>query len=636
MKRIFFSFLILSLLLWVTDRTFLSGYPQNKAKKIVGPSSGGTSENTLRKAKILVGPNILVSRDGDVPHVELMVASNAKDPNNLLGAAITFTRPNGSYACKAYASMDGGYTWTDSAFPEQMEFGGADPQVAFGLHGTAYFAGLSKGLYFYRSEDGGKTWQKPVLLRKKADHPQIIVDQSLGKYAGRIYIGAMYTFPKDSEKVYEVGVFRSEDKGRTFIGPIPAASGGGKKGINVTNMLIFSDGTLFVPYNDFEYDPEKTKTAKTQTFWFVTSSDGGVTFSRPTKIHDQFIENREEFVKDFGTGKFVRRSFPEYAIDAHSKEYRDRLYVVWDDYRFGNTRILFSCSSDEGKTWSDPKQINPEIPDWASQYQPKIVVNNQGIVGIMWFDTRASKQQDQYHLYFSASVDGGKSFLDPVQVSSEPSFPVSKVNLTPSPVSFSADTKSIMTLSAFDRWAPGGDYMGMTADALGIFHPFWADSRSGTFQVWTCRIRVNTEERNEESKEKKISGKKVKTCLNEQIDFIFDPMKYDPETKIVVLPIRLKNVSSDTLFGPFSLKVKSLSAPWIKKNYKEMLHIPQILNASNGETGVGAVFSALRDFESLEPGAISEALKWKLKSSKPASTRLYIEVEVTGFVLEKK
>ncbi|MEP7348099.1 MAG: hypothetical protein ABI877_22710, partial [Gemmatimonadaceae bacterium] len=46
-------------------------------------------------------------------------------------------------------------------------------------------------------------------------------------------------------------------------------------------------------------------------------------------------------------------------------------------------------------------------------------------------------------------------------------------------------------LTAAGRWGSGGDYMGLTAAADGGFHAFWADSRTGTFQAWTTRIRVD-------------------------------------------------------------------------------------------------------------------------------------------------
>jgi len=100
--------------------------------------------------RVVVGPNILVSRDGDVPHVELMVAASPRSGKHLIGGAITATRPNGGMACRTYSSTDGGTTWKASEFPEQVEFGGADPQVAFTARGTALFVALTMN----RSEQG--------------------------------------------------------------------------------------------------------------------------------------------------------------------------------------------------------------------------------------------------------------------------------------------------------------------------------------------------------------------------------------------------------------------------------------------------------------------------------------------------
>ena len=52
------------------------------------------------QVRIAVGPNVLVSRDGDVSHVESAVAANPGDPLNLVATAITFTLPQGGYVNK--------------------------------------------------------------------------------------------------------------------------------------------------------------------------------------------------------------------------------------------------------------------------------------------------------------------------------------------------------------------------------------------------------------------------------------------------------------------------------------------------------------------------------------------------------
>ena len=61
--------------------------------------------------RISAGPNMLVSRDGDFPHVELQLAANPKNAKNLVGGAITYIRPEGGFACRTYATHNGGGTW---------------------------------------------------------------------------------------------------------------------------------------------------------------------------------------------------------------------------------------------------------------------------------------------------------------------------------------------------------------------------------------------------------------------------------------------------------------------------------------------------------------------------------------------
>src|SRR5207249_11441491 len=96
------------------------------------------------------------------------------------------------------------------------------------------------------------------------------------------------------------GIFRSDDDGLTFQGPVEAANGGGKIGINtISNILVMRDGTLMVPYVDFEFDPEKAKKAHSLNFWIVSSTDGGSTFSKAHQIGKQEINNTPKGLRFF-------------------------------------------------------------------------------------------------------------------------------------------------------------------------------------------------------------------------------------------------------------------------------------------------------------------------------------------------
>lgn len=569
-------------------------------------------------AEILVGPNVLVSREeGDTAHAETMIVANPNDVKNLLGASILFTRSEWGMTCKTYASKDGGYTWLDTAFPERFEYMSFDPQVAFGTQGTAYFIMLSVGnrnvTYLYRSEDNGFTWERPRLL-KKSDHPQMIVDKTTGKYAGRVYVTAMHG-------IKSLGVTRSENDGRSFIGPTVVPNPRNYAMLN-QNPLVFNDGTLFIPY--FIWDENGAPGSSiTNRAEFVTSSDGGISFSEPNIVFS--VPRGKWSPRTDLRGSFATGSNLVYALDTRPN-IGDRLYVLWHEPRLDHQRLLFSSSVDKGKTWSEAKLVSSNVPTESAQYQPMLAVNSEGVIGIAWFDTRNAKEQNRYDLYFTASIDGGQSFLEPRRVSSRSSLPAGAGNLTPYK-GYGSATKNLtdqLFRTELERYANGGDYMGFTADVQGMFHPFWIDSRSGTAQIWTAGIQVIKSD----SKSASMAYSPpitVKASVNDKLTLVTDPPIYDAARQEAIIPIRLKNISADTIYGPVTVEVKKL-AEWT------------ILNAGNGKDGVGAVFdysSALGDWHALTPGAFTEAVEWRFKYSGVGSTPS-IGIEVKASLAETK
>jgi hypothetical protein len=604
-----------------------------------------------KSPRVLVGPNILVSRDGDVPHVELMVAASPKTSRHLLGGAITATRPEGGMACRAYSSTDGGATWKATEFAEQILWGGGDPQVAFTLNGTALFAALAfaktetgktcASMHVWRSEDGGKSWEPPteIACSPSWDHPQMTVDHTPGKFAGRIYIGVLYDYP-----TYRVGIFRSDDDGRTWVGPVEAANGGGKIGINVINTMVMNDGTLVVPYIDFDFLPEKRKSTgklKNST-WIVTSSDGGITFSEPRKV--QTMETNQDDPDFRTTGGMTA-----WATDSsRSSKFRDRIYVTWVDSRYGRPRVLFSSSKDRGKSWSEARQLDSKIPAGARQWQPVLATNKDGVLGATWYDTRDSKDGREYHEYFAASLDGGETFLPSVKVSSAPSDPKGPGNAVMTPMIYEHEKKlNLSFLSAASRWGSGGDYMGLTADKDGNFHPFWADSRSGTFQVYTARVKVDVPQKEPVTPPLGVPTPapppppkpvdRVETDLVGRVEVIFDPTRYDASKKELTIPLRLKNVSDQAIYPPMKLEVTGIGFPEYeseddKKENAE--NAPEAVNSINGKSGIGAVFDlneGLAGLDALEPGAQTGPLVLRFKLKDPDKTPS-IQIKATGQV----
>jgi len=581
--------------------------------------------------RIVVGPNILVSRDGDVAHCETMIAANPTDPKNLLGGSIVMIRPDGGAANKAYVSSDGGSTWNDVSLPEEMEQGGGDPQVGFGITGTAYFVGLSKGMSFYRSEDGGKTWSKALVVGH-GDHEMLITDYTYGAYAGRVYLTDETNVPgsremEDLQMRRRVVLFRSADDGRSFIGPVEVARGN-NTGLAAENLVVLSDGTLFIPmieYPNYAIDKEAA-------IWkavFSLSTDGGVTFSTPRPITEIRFGGVKAMRKIQGSGRIDQIGSPVFAADTGGK-FRDRIYAAWTELENDRYRLLLSWSSDRGATWSKPKPVDPGAPAYASQFQAMIAVNRDGVLGIFFYDTAGFPERNRFDVCFTASLDGGETLLPKARVSSATSSPFGSGNLRPGP--FVRTDRGLVTasfVSGMSRWPAGGDYIGFTADADGIFHPFWTDGRSGTYQLYTAAIRVQAG-----SQPAMPAPEKTAASLSDKVTLVFDPIQYDRETQEVLLPVRLKNVSKEALYPPFKVEIKELMHPYTVKSHEEA-DVPTILNATNGKSGVGATFDyskALHDLESLEPEAVTDAVLWRFKAVSAVKTSFYFGADITGFI----
>jgi hypothetical protein len=588
------------------------------------------------KSRIVVGPNILVSRDGDIAHCETMIAANPRNPKNLLGGSTVMFHPDGGGANKPYVSFDGGSSWEDIVLPHEAENESGDQQVGFGISGTAYFVSLSlspksPGMQFYRSEDGGRTWGKPIDLGNHHDHEMLITDYTYGPYAGRVYITDETDVPgsremETMEMKRRVVLFRSSDDGRSFIGPIEVARGN-NTGLAAQNLLVLSDGTIFIPMDEYP-NYNVNKDADTWHMVFSTSSDGGVTFSPVQTIGNIYFGGSKTLRKQQRSGRVDQMGMPAFAVDTEGK-FRDRLYASWIQLEGERFRLVLSWSADRGKTWSKPKLVDPNISADASQYQQMVAVNPEGVLGVFWYSTEGFPKGDQFHVYFTASTDGGETFLPKKRVSNESSRPFGAGDLRPGPfVSKERDMVLVDFVSGVSRWVDGGDYIGLTASGEGIFHPFWADGRNGTYQLYTAAIQVPT------SSAPPATIEKVAASLTEKMTLVFDPVLYNDQTREAWIPVRLKNISKETLYPPFQVEIKELVHPFMAKTHEEA-DVPVILDASNGKQGVGAAFDysrALGDLEALPPDGVTSAVLWKLQAASAVKTSFHVGADITGYV----
>jgi hypothetical protein len=156
--------------------------------------------------------------------------------------------------------------------------------------------------------------------------------------------------------------------------------------------------------------------------------------------------------------------------------------------------------------------------------------------------------------------------------------------------------------------------MGLTADESGLFHPFWTDRRTGTFQVHTASIHVLTTREKviathaAELKSTQPSPEIQHNNRNPRFELIFDPTETDQENNAILLPVRVKNNSAQAIQAPLQVEVTYVSSEL------------RFLNALVGPAGDVVTFDyscKLGDENRLDPGATSGAVLWKIKPSKP-------------------
>ncbi|MBN1221826.1 MAG: exo-alpha-sialidase [Candidatus Aminicenantes bacterium] len=555
------------------------------------PESTLTAENI----SYVVSPNLKIS---DEELNECWIAVSPKNPDILLATAQTGNMEAASLAelrhCRLFLSRDGGNTWELVTLPEYAA-GAFDPQVAadpegrmyvvYGMIGKDMFDQFSQGyplekstIYVWSTPDEGKTWEGPTPLDcpVRPDHPRILVIAN-GPYKGRVVIG--WNDVKEDKLFFNY----STDYGKTFSKAVLAAKGmePGYKYV-ATDPVMLSDGTLIQSFFRY-YIPPIHSNNDTTEIYMVRSEDGGDTWSE------------KEVVVEFGPyswknliGEIDAFPNPMMVSDTHKNSpFKDHIYLIWDDVHEEAARIWLMRSTDTGKSWSEPMVIsdNPgpkegEPADFRNT--PAINVNNEGSVGVVWYDRRQDPAKICWRYMMAVSEDGGATFSKNFPVSSEASCPPAdftpllkthdlyddKVKKIPEEQlekmgemeRLMHDMQEVMRQlqkeATADLTSPQikvtynkarslsiGHYTGLTSDAHGTFHPLWIDSRSGRRQLYTSQV----------SKKSEWPAELKKTDVSDRIKIVPGKIELIPGSNRVNFTIQIQNMSEQTIYGPILL-----------------------------------------------------------------------------------
>jgi hypothetical protein len=381
----------------------------------------------------------------------------------------------GRYESVAYASSDGGATWSETLRANQGYMTG-DPVAAFGPDGDAYFAVLPlhrpgpNETLVYRSKDDGKTWDEPVRL------PFLDREAAAADAAGRLYIQGTDPGRNGAKRAFTL--LTSTDHGRTFSSPARFEVDGPAVPLIAGNAVIAPDGAMFTVFAQFGSEPGARERVS-GNIRVTGTVDHGASLIPPVTVGP------------FQSGTAF--SVPGIAIDTSNGPFRGRLYATWVTARQGRTCIVVSHSEDRGRSWSEPVVINddPAGQQPAPEHtMPVIAANTKGVVGVLWYDRREFRGVAGFRVRFAASLDGGHTFLPSVPVSEQP------YSLSDHPLVLTSQERPQKGAISIDirlaQFAPrAGDTAGLAADANGVFHPLWIDNRTGVPQAWTAPVTVS-------------------------------------------------------------------------------------------------------------------------------------------------
>ena len=276
---------------------------------------------------------------------------------------------------------------------------------------------------------------------------------------GWIYVTSHHGVRRgDGKATYSIYVVRSRDGGKTFdegVNNFPN---------NLSNSAempaVLTDGTLIASFVDVDGPApagQQSERFDRRRAWVLRSTDGGTTFSTPLFVND-------------ACGPPPGFQLSALTADRSDGPFRDRLYFACRQH--GGGPIVVNASADRGDTWSKPAVVGSAPVDAAARRIPGIAVNNLGVLGVAWIERRMRSGDRCQEVQFSASLEGGTTFL------------------TPQRVSTSSCGDSPADAIALRRWPTNGDYFGLATMADGRFRILWPEMRGGASVLLTTSLEV--------------------------------------------------------------------------------------------------------------------------------------------------
>ncbi len=391
-------------------------------------------------------------------------------------------------------SADGGQTFTElGPLAVNSHHDQGDPVLARSAKtGTVFLATLSvdnvstnpnpppplqwsgfEQVNVYRSTNNGGSFRQPAngtpgfdAAVDGQDKPWIAVDNFPGPGYGNVYLVNLHYSVVPGNLNTDIQLTRSTDDGLTWGpsgGTVITSAVMPKDFLEGPNVAVGPDHAVYVSW----WQGQRGAPAE---ILMSKSTDGGVTFSDPvtvTRLNTFYIDG-DLFLTDSSGHYFGSNAFPQAAVNPVTGD----IYVAYDDW--GNAKgtdrgdIYFTESTDGGRKWSKPVQVNDDLTN-NDQWFPALSVTPDGShVGLFWYDRRLDPANDLIDRFGAIATVSGHT------VTFGENFRITDVSFPP-----------VFTYWTGAGWAiqdpvtrPGymGDYDMATADN-NYFYTTWGDNR---------------------------------------------------------------------------------------------------------------------------------------------------------------
>ncbi|MFN0276544.1 MAG: T9SS type A sorting domain-containing protein [Chitinophagales bacterium] len=458
-------------------------------------------------AKGLLAQNINLSNEEDFNGEPFL----AIDPTDEQHVAVAWMGLNGLNLIQIHlrVSFDGGESWNEPhLFSHLAGYNtSADPSIDFDSDGNLYvcfidyhISGTTGGVYIYKSEDGGITFNEPVevihteddLGEYPVDRPWMVIDKSGTASDGNIYVT---TKPAPWEPIPNRSYFiASTDGGLSFNDWKYIDATGWSIGSFISGPMITpsvsADGIFYCIYPSFEI---------TESFYprFICAKtyDAGESFEY-FLVKESTTLNSDTVLK---LGYLL-------ITDDTNPLHLAFLYILSS---FGDPDIFLNESFDGGETWSDDVRVNDDTPsNDVSQDLVWADFDQGGNLLVTWRDRRNAPDTGSltsYEIYSAVKWKDSTSFSNNLIISDE--------------------------LIAFDDVLKenGNDFMGCVF-ANDTVYAAWGDTRNGFLNIWFTKMNAKT-----------ATGTGVQNLNSRQTTFIY------PNPAVIDEPVFVNSIKKEEM-----------------------------------------------------------------------------------------